>query len=72
MTTKQVTLSNGQTVNVREPKVRDMRMIGEVANEADREIKLISSLTQMTEEELDDLSMKDYGLIQKEIQTFLA
>lgn len=68
---KQVQLSN-QIIKLREPKVRDMRTLDEVVGEVEKEIKLISSLTQMTEDEIDDLSMKDYGLIQKELQVFLA
>ncbi len=71
MKTVEIKLSN-QTITIREPKVRDMRAVGNITNEVDREIKLLSSLSQMTEEELDDLSMKDYGLIQKELQVFLA
>ncbi|MGL4225874.1 MAG: phage tail assembly protein [Shewanella sp.] len=68
---QQVKLSS-QTVNMREPKVRDMLAVDEVIGDAKKEIVLISSLTQMTEEELLDLSMKDYALLQKQMQSFLA
>ncbi len=71
MSTKEVKLSD-QTVNMREPKVRDMLAVDEVVGEAKKEIALISSLTQMTEEELVDLSLKDYGKLQKQMQDFLA
>ncbi len=71
MSTKEVKLSN-QTVNMREPKVRDMLAVDEVVGEAKKEIRLISSLTQMTEDELIDLSLKDYGELQKQMQRFLA
>ncbi len=68
---KQVQLSN-QTITVREPKVRDMLALDHVEGEAKKEITLLSSLTQLTEEELLDLSMKDYGMLQKAMQSFLA
>ncbi len=67
----QVQLSN-QTVTFREPKVRDMLALDHIEGEAKKEITLLSSLTQLTEEELLDLSMKDYGKLQKQMQSFLA
>ncbi len=68
---KQVQLSN-QTVTLREPKVRDMLALDHIEGEAKKEITLLCSLTQLTEEELVDLSMKDYGKLQKQMQSFLA
>ncbi len=68
---KEVQLSN-QTVTLREPKVRDMLALDHVEGEAKKEITLLSSLTQLTEEELVDLTMKDYGKLQKQMQSFLA
>ncbi len=68
---KQVQLSN-QTVTLREPKVRDMLALDHVEGEAKKEITLLCSLTQLTEEELVDLTMKDYSKLQKAMQDFLA
>ncbi len=68
---KEVQLSN-QTVTLREPKVRDMLALDPIEGEAKKEITLLCSLTQLTEEELVDLSMKDYGKLQKQMQSFLA
>ncbi len=67
----EVKLSN-QTINMREPKVRDMLAVDGVVGEAKKEISLLSSLTQMTEEDLLDLTMKDYGKLQKQMQSFLG
>ncbi len=61
-----------QTINMREPKVRDMLAVDGVVGEAKKEISLLSSLTQMTEEDLLDLTMKDYGKLQKQMQSFLG
>lgn len=67
---KEIKLSN-QTVSMREPKVRDMMAVDSIEGEAKKEISLISSLTQLTEDELLDMGMKDYSLIQKQVQSFL-
>ncbi len=68
---KEVQLTD-QTVTVREPKVRDMLALDHIEGEAKKEITLLSSLTQLTEEELLDLTMKDYSKLQKVMQSFLA
>lgn len=68
---KEVKLSN-KIVPMREPKVRDMLSVDSIEGEAKKEIALLSSLTQLPEEELMDLTMKDYGKLQKQMQAFLA
>lgn len=67
----EIKLSN-QTVSMREPKVRDVVALDNVEGEAKKEITLISSITQMTQDELMDLSLQDYGLLQQAAQGFLA
>ncbi len=71
MSTKEIKLSN-QTVNMREPKVRDMLATDEIVGEAKKEIHLISSLTQLTPDELEDMTMKNYGKLQEQLKRFLA
>ena len=68
---KSIKLSN-QTVEMREPKVRDALAVDGIESEAKKEIKMISSLTQLTEDELTDMTLKDYGKLQKQLQSFLA
>lgn len=66
-----IQLSTGVVVEMREPKLKDVRVLSHVKDEEERTIKLIANLTMMTEEELDELTLKDYGLIQKELEGFL-
>jgi hypothetical protein len=68
---KDIKLANGTTVQMREPKVRDMRISQEAKTEAEQEIKLIGNLTNMTMDEVDDLSLKDYTALQTALKSFL-
>lgn len=67
-----ITLSTGKKVEMREPKVRDMRVVGNESNESEQEVKLIANLTGLTVDEIDDLSLKDYALLSEELKTFLS
>lgn len=67
-----IKLSTGVEVEMREPKVRDMRIVANEANEQEQEIKLVANLTGLTVDEIDDLSLKDYGLLSEELKTFLS
>lgn len=67
-----IKLTNGQTVNIREPKVRDMMAIDNIQGNAKRELALVSTLTELPEEELLDFTMQDYGKLQKVVQGFLG
>ncbi len=68
---KEIKLSTGVSVQMREPKVRDMRIAQEAKSDAEQELKLIGNLTAMTMDELDDLSIKDYTVLQTELKSFL-
>lgn len=67
-----IKLTNGQTVNIREPKVRDMMAIDNIQGNAKRELALVSALTELPEEELLDFTMQDYGKLQAVVQGFLG
>ncbi|NQY22842.1 MAG: phage tail assembly protein [Campylobacteraceae bacterium] len=58
-------------VEMREPKVKDMRAVSTEENQEEKEIKLISNLTGMSIVEIDDLSLKDYALLAKGLSGFL-
>ncbi|RYA23889.1 phage tail assembly protein [Malaciobacter halophilus] len=60
----------GKKVQMREPKVRDMRLVGDTNNQGELELKLIANLTGLTLEELDDLTMKEYAPLQKALMGF--
>ena len=68
---KDITLADGKIIKMREPKVRDMRISQEAKTDAEQEIKLIGNLTNMTMDEIDDLSLKDYTTLQTALKSFL-
>lgn len=68
---KDIKLANGTIAQMREPKVRDMRISQEAKTDAEQEIKLIGNLTNMSMDEIDDLSLKDYTALQTALKSFL-
>lgn len=64
---KEITLSTGEVVKTRRAKVKDMKLVQNIKNDIDRETTLIGNLTQKTVEEIDELDMSDYALLQKEL-----
>jgi len=69
---KEIILSNGKKITMRKPKVRDMRIVANEENEIEKEIKLISNLTNLTVEELDDMDLEDYRKLQEALMGFLS
>lgn len=70
---KKITLKDSEReVEMRVPLVRDMRALSEIANAEEKEIALVSNLTGLTKEELDNLTLRDYAILQKGLQSFLA
>jgi len=67
-----VKLSTGVEVDMREPVVRDMRIVSTYKDEVEKELNLIGNLTGLTADEIDELSLKDYALLQKELTNFLS
>ncbi len=70
MKTVEVKLSN-QTITIREPKVRDLMLMDGVKGEMKALNIMITSLAQMTEEEVLDMSVPDYKKVQEVVQDFL-
>lgn len=62
---------SGQTVEMREPKVKDMRAVDGIESNLEREIKMLVNLCEMTEEEIDNLSSKDFAKLDEQLQSFL-
>jgi hypothetical protein len=48
------------------------RAVSSVGSEEDKEIALIVNLTGLTEEEIDDLSLSDYGKLQDVLSGFMS
>jgi len=71
MQSANITLSDDKRVTMREPKVRDIRAVSSIASEEEKEIALISNLTGMMEEEIDDLSLADYAKLQDALSGFM-
>lgn len=65
--------SEMKSLNMREPKVRDM-LAAEKAGKSDgeREIAMFASLCEVTPEVIKDLSMKDYRKVQETYGGFLS
>lgn len=69
---KKIELSTGKTVEMREPKVKDMMAVGDISNEMQREVNLVGNLTGMNPDEVADLSLGDYKKLQAELSGFLS
>ncbi len=67
-----IELSTGAVVEMREPKLKDVRLLSNIKDEEEKTIKLIANLTMLSDYELDDLSMKDFSKLQKELEGFLS
>ena len=68
---KEIKLTTGKTIKMREPKVRDMKIAGEKKNKIDEELTLIGNLSGLSPDEVEDLTMKDYSSLQKALKDFL-
>ena len=69
---KAITLSDGRRLKIREPRVRDLMAVDDIESEKQQEITMLSSLTQLTEDELLDLRLPDYKLLQEAVQDFFG
>lgn len=60
-------------LELREPKVKDLRLAGEQAggNMVEYELRLAANLASLSMDEIDELPAKAYGQIQKELKAFL-
>ncbi len=57
--------------SMREPKLKDIRALSTIKDDAEKEFNLISNLTGLTPGELDELSFKDYKILQDKLNSFL-
>ena len=71
-TGKVIELSSGEKVEMREPKVKDVRILNHIKNDEERELKLVANLTMMSDSEMDELSLFDYRKLQEGLSAFLS
>lgn len=67
-----VRLGTGQMlekVNVRRPRVGDLRAVMHITNEAEQGLLLVSRVTGLVPEDLDELDLKDLEAIQATFRT---
>lgn len=67
---QKIDLGNGKSITMREPKVRDMLAVKDISNDVDREMALISNLTELSSDELSDLSWSKYQELQEAFKGF--
>ncbi len=70
MTSKKIELEDGKIVEMRVPKVRDVRAVSTEKNEEERTYLLISNLTGISNDELNELPFKDFKILERELQSF--
>ncbi|GEM_PF-2569834 len=68
---KEITISNGIKIKMREPKVKDGMMVSHESDELKREIALIGNLCVMTSDDVADLTLKDFSKVQEALKSFL-
>lgn len=67
-----IKLSDGKEIEMREPKVKDMKIVSNIDDEFEKELALIVNLTGMTPDEVDNLSMKDFNKVDEVLKGFLS
>lgn len=61
------------TVSMRAPKVRDMLIMDKNGgSDAEKEIRLIASLTDLTPDAIEEMTLADYGKLQQAYRGFLS
>ena len=69
-TSKKVTLSDGKIIEIRKPKLRDIRTHYGEPNPEERQVLILMSLSEMTSDELDDLPYEDFMKLLEAANTF--
>jgi hypothetical protein len=59
-----------ESLSMREPKVRDMRIAQKAGDAADQEITMFANLCEVTAADLDELNLPDYAKVQSAFRDF--
>jgi|GEM_PF-3067897 len=68
----EITLEDGSKVWMRRPKVKDQLCVEHIKNDGEQEVHLIANLTMKTVDEVSDLWVDDYLLLQDQLKSFLS
>lgn len=68
----EITLSDGNVVKMRRPKVKDTLVVAKINNVGEQEVALIANLTMKTVDDISELYLDDYTLLQDELKRFLS
>lgn len=68
---KEIELSGGKKVTMREPKVKDIKIVSHIKNEEERELKLIANLSMIPDQEMEEMTLADYRKLQEGLSSFL-
>ena len=69
---KQVELKDGSKIEIRKPKVKDIRLVKHIKDDEERELNLIMNLAMKTESDIDDMDFADYQRLQSGLASFLS
>ena len=61
---REIILSDGKKVEMRKPKVRDIRAVAHIETEEERELELFANLTGLNKDEMEDMYLEDYSKLQ--------
>jgi len=61
---KEIILNDGKKIEMRKPKVRDIRAVAHIEIEEERELELFANLTGLTKDEIEDMYLDDYSKLQ--------
>lgn len=69
---KEIILENGEVLTMNEPSVRVLKNADKKSTDMEKAIYMIATLTNKTENEIEELGLKDYMALQKALADFLA
>lgn len=68
---KELVLKDKSKIEIRKPKVRDIKAVDHIENAFEKEVALLSNLTGKTIAELDDMDWDEYNPMSEVINDFL-
>lgn len=69
---KRIELSDGRIVEMREPKVKDLRLVAHIEDKVEHEIRMFVNLTGLSPDEVEGLFLRDFTKLQDAYIAFLS